>query len=128
MESLVTALEAPQSGSAHYGETPLYPVRQWREKSASFEQSGAPGSKRNKFIAAMADGSLPPLECAVGACVISGNVLMSLLISLRFPRKPPQHRLHMVLNGLLIGLRSALRRLRHPTLLHPAVHARGRPG
>jgi hypothetical protein len=68
--------------------------------------------------------SPPLLERAVGACAFSDKALMSLLISWRFARKPPQHRLHMVLNGLLIGLRGDLRRLGHRTLLHPAVRAR----
>ena len=61
---------------------------------------------------------------AAGACGFLREGLMSLLISRRFPRESPQDRLHMVLNGLLIGLWSALRRLGHPTLLHPAVRAR----
>lgn len=56
--------------------------------------------------------------------ILSKDGLMSLLISRRFARKPPQHRLHMVHNCLLIGLRSALLRLGHPALLHAVVRLR----
>jgi hypothetical protein len=68
--------------------------------------------------------SLPLLERAVEACAFSGKALMSLLISRRFARNPLQHRLHMGLDGQLVGFRSALRRLGHRTLLHAAVCAR----
>ena len=96
----------------------------WREKSASFDRVGHLTASGTRSLPPYADGSPLPFESAAGACVFSGKVLMSLLISRRFARKPPQHRLHMVLNRLLVGLRSALRRLSHPTLLHPAVRAR----
>jgi hypothetical protein len=46
-------------------------------------------------------------------------------IPLRSPRKFPQHRLHMFLHSMLIGLEGALFRLRHPTLLGHAAHMTG---
>ncbi|ANY85141.1 hypothetical protein BB934_43885 (plasmid) [Microvirga ossetica] len=46
-------------------------------------------------------------------------------VPLRISRKFPQHRLHMFLYGMLIGLEGALLRLRHPTLLGHAAHMTG---
>jgi hypothetical protein len=113
----------PCNGSPLHGETSLYPIGKWLEKPTSITQGNAPGSKQNTHNAAMSDGLLLPLECGGSVRIFSKKVLKRLLISRRLARMSAQHCLHMVLDGLLIGLRSALRRLGHPTLLHPAVRA-----